>query len=74
MFEVTTTPPVYKHEQDGNAEFFYSLLLPDPLNEACHVQRRTGSTPEMWAFTDSQDKAKRICDALNVAAEKSEVE
>jgi hypothetical protein len=62
-----TEPPTYRHDQDPDAEFYYALLLPDPQNEACHIMRRLGpgKDPELWAFTDSQDKAAAICEALN---------
>lgn len=64
-FVPLTSPPRYRHQQAKDAEFYYSLLLPDADNEACHIFRRVhGKEPELWAFTDSQDKAKRICDGL----------
>lgn len=58
-----TSPPKYKYARDAKAEFYYALLMPDPDNEACHIIQRTGS--ELWAFTNSQDKAQIICEALN---------
>lgn len=61
--DVWTPPPKYKFDQDRDAEFYYSLHLPDPDNEACHIYHRP--TAILWAFTDSQDKAMRICNALN---------
>ena len=64
LFAGLTAPPQYKHQQDFSREFTYALML--PTDDACHILRRR----EVFAFTEGQDNAKLIVDALNAWVER----